>query len=298
MANELTPISGGLPAHLQGGHKVNDDVTTSAPFPQLSIKGKRFTIVKDGVKKVVMHPDRPDEVAQSLEVVVKRANMKAKVFYLAKYDPASSDGMVPDCYSMDGVTPAPGSKNKQHSNCAACPKNVWGARDGKGKECNDQVRLAIAPAGQLDAEMLLRVPPASIKPFKDAVKGIKARNGQYNAVVYRIGFDIEAESPKLTFTPTSWVTQEQYAKINEAYDSQMVKEIIGVVDNGAENLPTNDLGDAPTHVAAPAPAPQPAPAPAPAPRPAVQAPTPAPAPVAAKSDVMSELDDILGGRDD
>lgn len=297
--NDLAPINSAVPAFLQGARKVNDDVSTSAPFPHLSIKGKRFTVIKDGVKTVIMHPDRPHEVAQNLEIVVKRANTSAKVFYAAKYDPANSDGSPPDCYSMDGEKPAANAKTPQHSNCAACPKNVWGARDGKGKECNDQVRLAIAAAGDMSRDMLLRVPPASIKPFKDAIKGVKAKGGEYNTVIYRLGFDIEAESPKLTFTPLSWVSQDQYATINEGYESQLVLEIVGVVDNGTENAfkpeQQNDLAAAPAFVAKPetkAEAPKPETAKA-APKPA---PKPAPAPVA--DDPMAGLDEILGNMDD
>ena len=91
-----------------------------------------IAISKDGVRKVLTKPDDPDEVAQNIGVVVIRANMKSKVFYLKKYNEGDSDGARPDCYSYDGEAPSANSPTPQAKKCAICPHNVWGSRVGDG----------------------------------------------------------------------------------------------------------------------------------------------------------------------
>ena len=73
-------------------YSMNNDVVTAPAFPHLSIKGKKFTIVRDGLKHIMRKPDAQDEVAQSIELVVLRANSNAKVFYSAAYDTEGSEG--------------------------------------------------------------------------------------------------------------------------------------------------------------------------------------------------------------
>lgn len=339
MSNHIIPFSAGskLPAYLASGSAnvdVNKDIVTTPPFPSISIKGKRFTIVRDGVKQTIMKPEpNEDEVAQFIELSVIRANPKAKVFYLKKYDPETSEGVVPDCYSMDGVAPSPNSASKQAEKCALCPQNVWGSRDGKGRNCNDQIRMAVAAPDKMDDPFLLRVPPASIKNFRDTVKLAKSRNLPYTALVLRIGFDVEAESPKLTFKPIGLLSDDSYAQSTAQYDSDKVHAIVGVADEGPAAVapaaePAVDADELDAAIAArgavkaaaakpaakkvevdadeldaivgiskPAAEPEPTPAPKPA-KPRKPAAEAAPAPKPEPAQAAGGADDLLSGLDD
>lgn len=312
-----------LPAYLQSAAvnpSINKDVVRAAAFPNMSIKGKVFTIVKDGVKKLLTKPDEPDEVAQSIGVVVLRANMASHVLYLAKFADGTSDGQRPDCYSYDGVAPSPNSPNPQSKKCAVCPHRVWGSRIGdgdqdggerKGRACSDNARLAIAAPDTLDQPMLLRVPPASLKNWRDAVKILDARKIPYNAAIIKISFDPEKPSPTLKFKPVGLLGEPDFNAANAAYDSELVRAIAGVDDHGQEAalvepappVSGDELDaaiaarDASSKAAAPAPVPTQAPAPAP-----TAAPTPAPtaAPVkrakAAPKVEAADVEQAIGGQ--
>lgn len=339
MSNIVAFDSGNLPAYLKNRTDlagVNAEVVTAAAYPHISIKGKTWAIIRDGQRTVLQKPDSDGEMApvQRIEVAVVRANMKSKVFYLKKFKEGEENMAPPDCYSLDGLTPSPNASNKQHTDCRLCPHNQWGSRisddgEAKGRACADQVRMAIAAPDKLDDPFLLRVPPASIKLFKEAVKIAKARNIPYNALVYRLGFDPEAASPKITFKPIGLLDDAGYGKVQEIYDDELIRAIAGLDEDAraaapapapkpaASEVETDELDAAlaqraASKPAAPAPAPKaskpapqpvesdeldaalgaaPAPAPAPAPKPAAK-------PAAKKAaPVVQEADDLLGGLD-
>lgn len=229
--------AGTLPAYIKAGkelaEQINADVVTAAAFPVLSIKGKVFALVRDGVRNVMTKPEDPDEVAQFINVSVLRANMKARVFYAKKYAEGESDGQRPTCHSYDGVSPSADSEEKQADKCQLCPRNVWGAkvRDdgtaGKGTECSPNARLAVAAPDKLDEPFLLRVPAGSIGNFKELVKIGKQRDIPYNALVVKLGFDRDAPSPKLTFRPIGLLTDEAYAEARKMYEDETVETIVG-----------------------------------------------------------------------
>ena len=318
---------------------INKDVVRAAQFPSMSIRGKVFTLNQDGVKKIITKPNDPDEVAQSIGVVIVRASMTNKTFYLKKFAEGESDGVRPDCYSHDGVAPSPNSPAPQSKKCAVCPHNQWGSRMGdgdkpgeerKGKACADNARLAIATPDKLDKSMLLRVPPASLKNLREAVKIANTRKIPYNAVVMKVSFDPEASSPTLKFKPVGLLPDADYAKATEQYDSDLVRAIVGLDEHmeeapvappavGADELDAaiaaRDAAQKAAQTSAPPapPAEAPAPAPAPAKPKATRAPAaakppavnaddldqamgastpPAPAPAAPASDMGSMLSDI------
>lgn len=235
----IIPFEGSknLPAYLKKFDvaALNADLTAHAGggFPVMSIKGKKWTVVRDGEKTVLPNPKDPESPATSIDVVIVKANKgTSKVFYLKGYDPESSDKQKPDCYSSDGVAPAADAQSPQSKKCATCPHNQWGSRitekgASKGKACNDTVRLAIAPAGQINDPMLLRVPPASIRNLGEYGQLLAKRGVGYNMVVTKIGFDVEAESPKLTFKPVGFLDDASYAEVQEVMESDIVRDITG-----------------------------------------------------------------------
>lgn len=299
-----------LPAYLKQVDvaTLNSDLTSHAGggFPAISIKGKVFAVVRDGEREVLRNPKDPDSAATSLDVVLLKANKgTSKVFYLKGYNPEQSEGQKPDCYSPDGIAPAADAQNKQAKKCATCPHNQWGSRitekgASKGKACNDTVRMAVAAAGLLNDPMLLRVPPASIRALGEYGQTLAKRGVAYNMVVTKIAFDMDAESPKLTFKPVGFLDDAAYAEVQETVESDIVANILGASFNAVEAPPAEDTevpDEAPAPAAKPKPAAKPAPveveeeAPAPVakPKPAAKA-APKPAPV--EDDLDLDLDGI------
>lgn len=313
MSNIIPFESSALPAHL--AHidvaAVNADLTAHAGggFPVISIKGKVFAIVRDGERVVLPNPKDPESAATSIEVVLVKANKAtSKTFYAAGYDPAASgDAAKPDCYSADGSKPAADAKNPQSKTCATCKHNEWGSKVNekgvatKGKACQDLVRMAVVPNGQLNDPHLLRVPAASIRNLGEYGTMLAKRGVAYDMVVTKIGFDMDAESPKLTFKATGFLPEADYAAIQATKGLDTVSYIL-------DSSPAATDGEPPAERAAPAepskpaapaakeapaePAPAPAPKPRAAAKPRAETPAPAPKPAAVEEDPDLDLDGI------
>lgn len=283
---------------------LNSDLTAHAGggFPVISIKGKVFAVVRDGEREIQMNPKDPDSAATSLNVVLLKANKgTSKVFYLKGYDKDSSEGQKPDCYSNDGIEPAADAQNKQAKKCATCAHNQWGSRVSekgatKGKACADAVRMAVAPAGQINDAMLLRVPPASIKALGEYGQMLAKRGVGYNMVVTKIGFDLQAESPKLTFSAVGLLDDEGFSEVQEIAASDVVANILGssIAATIAAEAPAEEEAPAPKPVAKSKPAVEEdaeEEAPKPAPK-AKAAAKPAPKPAPVDDDMDLDLDGI------
>ena len=237
----------------------------SRGFPVISIEGKNWSIKRGDTKEIIRRPNVDGELepARSIEVVILRANKgTAKVFYAKKYTQGSVE--KPDCYSNDGVAPAADAVNAQAKKCAACPHNQWGSKiteDGKkGKSCADVKRLAVAPAGQINDPMLLRVPAASLKTWDQYVDLLKKRGVPPPAVVTKVGFDYTVAHPALTFKPIGFIDEAMAVEVKEVLDTDVVQNIIGGAPTAAE---VDNGDDAPKAAAKPAPVEEEAPAPAP-----------------------------------
>ena len=236
-----------LPAYLQNKATlalINADVASGGTsFPVLSIKGKVFTLVKDKQKKVLMRPDDQDEILQNINLAVVRANKNARVFYMKEYsedDTGDSVSKAPDCYSGDGVTPAADAKSPQAKKCQLCPHAVWNSgKQGKGTACSVNTRLAVVDPDNVGEPWLLRVPAGSRANFADACKVADSRGLPYNAVIFKVGFDPLAPSPKLTFKPIGLASDTAYGKISEMYETDDVKDIVGLLPH-APRAPRED----------------------------------------------------------
>jgi len=267
----IIPFDSGsnLPSFLKNVDRANLNADliahASSGFPVISIKGKVFAVVRDGERELQMNPKDPDSAATSLNVVLLKVNKSAsKVFYLKGYDKDTSEGQKPDCYSNDGIEPAADAQNKQAKKCATCAHNQWGSRISergatKGKACSDAVRMAVAPAGQLNDAMLLRLPPASIKAIGEYGHMLAKRGVEAHMVVTKVGFDLQAESPKLTFNAVGFLDDEGFAEVQEMRRTDIVASILGSNSIAGEYTPAIEAEEAPAPKAAPkeeAPAPK------------------------------------------
>lgn len=227
-----------LPAHLQTAEAAvaNTDLTAHAGtgFPVISIKGKAFTIVREGERKIIPNPKDPESPANSIEMVLVKANkLTSKVYYINGYV-EGGEAKKPDCYSTDGIRPMDDSEYKQNPICGTCRHNQWGSKvsdDGKGrkgKACQDAVRLAVAHPMMINDPYLLRVPPASIRAVGELGSMLSKRGVSYQSVIVRIGFVAESATPELTFKPVGFLDAEAYAKVQDIAQSEVVQAILGI----------------------------------------------------------------------
>jgi hypothetical protein len=195
----------------------DDDLSHGAGggFAVFSIRGSKWRIKHGGEEEPVVNAD--GEPVPSIEVALVKANPNlSKIYYAKAYE--QGDASAPDCFSTDGVAPDAASTNRQSDTCAACPQNVWGSKISpagkKTKACSDSRRVAVVPLGDLANEryngpMLLRVPAASIADLSAYGKGMKAKGFPYQTIATRIGFDVNASYPKLTFKPIRALTDDE-----------------------------------------------------------------------------------------
>ena len=268
MSNLIPFDSAKLPASIAKAFSISfDDFSTGQKggFPVISIKGKVFHIKRGDEKTLVTKPDSDGEPAASLEVIVLKTHPGVAKTYYSK---GFSEGSVekPDCYSNDGTAPAADAQSPQAKKCAACPHNRWGSKitedSKKGKSCADVKRLAVAPAGQINDPMLLRVPAASLKTWDQYVDLLKKRGVPPPAVVTKVGFDYTVAHPALTFKPIGFIDEAMAVEVKEVLDTDAVQNIIGgaptaaEVDNGEAETPKAAAKPAPVEEETPAPAPK------------------------------------------
>jgi hypothetical protein len=229
---QLVPLTNTLPTKASGNlADLLAHVTSS--YSVLSLKGKKFTKVSGGERKVIPNPKDPESPATSISVLLLGVSkVKPRVFYAKAYDAEQAEGRKPDCMSSDGVKPDANATNPQCKTCAACAHNVWGTKKrqdgsfGKGKACDETVRLAVATPDALNDPMLLRVPPGSLGAIQDLAKTLAGRVSNTYEAVIKISFDPEADVQKLVFTVLGGVPKEYHAEIAEAANSELTKKIV------------------------------------------------------------------------
>lgn len=279
-----------LPAHVTNMFAQTCDFTSGqkSGFPVISIKGKVFHITRGEEREMVTKQDAPDEPAASLQVIVLKTHEGvAKTYYEKGYEDGSVD--KPTCYSNDGKAPADDAQSPQCKTCAACPHNEWGSRISesgkKGKACADVKRLAVAPGGQPNDPMLLRLPPTSLSTWDEYVRSLTKRGVPVPAVVTKVTFDYTVAHPALKFSAVGFIDDATAVSVLEVMNEDIVDQIIG-----GKAKPTE--GAAPAAVPAVAAAPKPAAKPKAAskPAPVVEDP-PAPKPAAKPSPLVAAAEE-------
>lgn len=101
----------------------------------------------------------------------------------------SGGGSVPDCYSMDGVTPVD-SEKRQSDKCAECRHNQFGSdrRGTGGKDCKNMKRLHIIMEDST-LPRRLTIPPTSIRKFDEYMTELVDRGLPYMTVITKFGLE-------------------------------------------------------------------------------------------------------------
>jgi hypothetical protein len=262
MANDLSLLGGNLPAHLQGQL---DDTTKSlmggsggTSIKRISIKGSVFRMMESG-KEIAKNEERAMNI-----IIVAAAPYNSRSFY-AKTFTEGSAGLLPDCFSDDGIKPSDRSTEKQCATCKDCPQNIDGSHSsGKGRACRFSRRLAVLLEHDQQGEVFqLTLPASSIfgkadngkMPLEAYVKLLGANRVSVTSVVTEMRFDTSSATPKLTFKAVRYLEANEFANAQEKGKSPEAKMAIGSTPAELDNKL-----EAPKAEAKPAPAPKAPPA--------------------------------------
>lgn len=227
-----------LPAHLQFLAQTNigaaamGGITAGQSIHQISIKGSKWRL-QDTQGNETIAP------THHIDVLIVDANPNlSKIFYAGAYNAADTEYKAPDCYSDNGVSPSSRASKPQSASCATCPHNVWGSKvtpmGTQTRACADSKKLAVVLADNpTGAVYLLKIPPATLKNMFTFVESLQNRGIPLPAVVVRLGFDTEADYPKITFTPTGYASEVQIKAIQAVIGTEEVKTVIGLNDKPA-----------------------------------------------------------------
>lgn len=234
--SSLVPFeSGSVPAHIArrfADASTNNDLSANVGgggFPVISYKGKVWHVVR-GEDRILVANEEGDPKS-SIEVVILKSNPNlSKIYYPSGYEEGSS--AKPACYSNDSQGPARDAQDPQATKCAICPHNAWGSRvtenGAKGKACSDSRRLAVAPIGDLENPMLLRIPAATLKELTAYADMLNRRKAPYQAVVTKIGFDHTVAHQKLTFKALRWLNEDEDELVQDVMSREVIRNIVGL----------------------------------------------------------------------
>lgn len=169
----------------------------------------------------------------------------SREFYATSYD-KDAKATLPDCWSNDGVVPEAGAKNKQHSTCRGCPKDVKGSGSGgKGKACRYKRRIAVLIAGDPSGDVYqIAIPGASIFSDSDGSlygfegyrKFLAISNEALDTVVTRLVYDRESDTAKVFFKAARYLTELEASLVDAAQDNpeteRYTKLTSGALDGG------------------------------------------------------------------
>jgi hypothetical protein len=232
----------------------------------------------------------------------------SKVFYAKAYD-QSAEGLRPDCFSNDGITPDASVTAPVAKGCAGCPNNVLGSKvlpsGAKSKMCGDQRHMAVIAAADPSKVYGLTIPVSGMKALREYFKELDNFGINPEEVITELGFDDTASYPKVVFKQKGYVPEKSVSHIDSIVQSDDVKVAVRLMaptgstkaaiaapaGNAAIAAPVAAPAVDPDYDDTPAPA---AAAPATVATPVAPAPKPVAAPVKASSELEAKLDNLFG----
>lgn len=237
MANELSLLSGNLPAHLRG----QLDETTKAlmgnvsgegsSVKRISIKGSVFRMMVAG-KEVAKNEDRAMNV-----IIVGASQYNSRHYYEGTFTEGQA-GKLPDCFSDDGIQPSPRATSKQCATCKDCPQNIAGSAQGSAtaRACKFSRRLAVILENDQQGDVFqLTLPAQSIfgkadngkMPLEAYVRLLGTNNVSVTSVVTEMRFDTSSATPKLTFKAVRYLEADEFANSQAKGKTPEAKTAIG-----------------------------------------------------------------------
>lgn len=274
MSDNLPSIMGqgaNVPAHLQQyasqGGEAAGLVTSFLSLPSISLKGKQFRFVKDGV-------ETPNPPGMPLRVVILGFDPDrglAKSFYEKAYQPGTAE--APDCFSSDGITPDPFVSVPKCRSCTECPNNAFGSgkdaqgQPSKGKACGDHKNLFVVAADTLDGDIaVMRVPATSLKALSAFGAELSKHGVPPSVLITELSFTAD-EHPQLAFNACEWLSEADAARMVARSNSEELSVMKPSNNKGAQVATAPAIAAPPGQAALPGPETIPASVPSPTPPP-------------------------------
>lgn len=254
----------GLPAYLKN---VELDETTKNLAGNSGGGGKRISI-RGGVYRMLVNGEElMVNEERAMNVVVVASSPVGRTFYEGTYD-ENAAAKPPACWSSDGSKPNADVKEPQASTCMSCPQNIKGSGQGDSRACRYSQRLAVVLEGDLSGDVYqLQLPATSI--FGSADQGQKMPMQAYarflaqykipvGAVVTEMRFDTSSATPKLTFSASRPLTEQEYQICQEQGKTDDAKRAITMTVSQTDGVkdPAEAFAPAPKAEAKPIAAPK------------------------------------------
>ena len=208
-----------------------DDLTKSlagnTSTKRISIRGGVFRLMVSG-EEVAKNENRFMNI-----VLVNGGRDIARQFYAGKY--VAGETAAPDCWSNDGKRPDASIESPQGETCEGCPQNIKGSGQGDARACRFQQRLAVLLADDIDGEVFqLVIPAKSIfgrgdldkMPFQQYAKYVGAQGKSINTLVTEMRMDSDSDTPKLTFKPVRYLSEQEWLVAKEKGDSPAARSAV------------------------------------------------------------------------
>lgn len=191
-------------------------------------------------------------------IIVDWLTKPSRKFYATAYNKEAKP-TLPDCWSNDGIVPEASARNKQHTTCNGCPKDIKGSAPNNKKACRYERRLAVLVAGDPSGDIYqITIPGASVFSdndgnvygFEGYMKFLLASNEALDTVVTRLVYDAESDTAKIGFKPIRHLTEMEVAFVDAAQDDPATARYINLtaaaVDGATAPAPKLALAAAPT----------------------------------------------------
>lgn len=264
--SELMVLEGDVPAIFAGDNvaEVNRKLTENlgGSFAVLSLRGKAWRVKFAGDETTLKNSETGEALQTIPVVLLDVSDTLTKTYYKSKYVEGSDQ--KPDCFSTNAERPDAAVENPVHSQCATCPMNQFGSAESetgsKGKACQDNMRLAVVPANDVENEayggpMLLRLPPASFKNLRRYTNWLTGQGRPFYSVRTFLQFNPDADYAEVLFKPERTLTNEEALSVKQMKDHPGIKDVLSVgFDSTLEPAATSNPEPQQTVAAEPKPA--------------------------------------------
>jgi hypothetical protein len=194
---------------------------------RISIRGSVFRMMVNG-EEISKNESRAMNI-----VIINGAAKVSRSFYAGKYVPGETTS--PDCWSNDGDKPDASIEFPQNKSCEGCSQNIKGSGQGDSRACRYQQRLAVLLADDVDGEVFQLVLPAKSifgrgdldkMPFQQYAKYVGAQGKSINTLVTEMRMDSDSDTPKLTFKPVRYLSEQEWLTAKEKGDSPAARSAV------------------------------------------------------------------------
>jgi len=227
--SEIALFQQEVPAYLKRAGL--DDLTKSLAgntgLKRISIRGGVFCMMVNG-EEIAKNEGRAMNV-----VIVNGGRHIARQFYAGKY--VAGESSAPDCWSNDGTAPDASVEEPQAKTCEACTQNIKGSGQNDSRACTFKQRLAVLLADDIDGDVFQLVLPAKSifgrgdldkMPFQQYAKYVGAQGKSINTLVTELRLDSDSDTPKLTFKPVKYLSEQEWEIAKEKGDSPAARSAV------------------------------------------------------------------------